>query len=47
MNTPFKYYLSNERPFSEKTKGFIRGRRSLNISRQKGDANLMDPLFQA
>ena len=35
MSTPFKFYLSNERPFSEKRGALIRGRGSLNISHKK------------
>ena len=36
MSGPFKYYFSNELPFWEKRGSLIPGRRSLNISRQKG-----------
>ena len=35
MSTSFKYYLSNERHFSEKRGALILGRRSLNILRHK------------
>ena len=38
MSAPFKCYLSNERPFSEKREALIRGTRSLKFSRQKGGA---------
>ena len=42
ISAPFKYnlnYFLNERPFWEKRRVLIRGRRLLNISRQKGGAN--------
>ena len=49
----FKYYLSDERPFSQKRGTLIWGRFSLNISRQNGGrgagvgvANSMEALIQ-
>ena len=39
MSAPFRYYFSKERRFAEKRGALIRGRRSLNISRQKVGAN--------
>ena len=45
MAATFKYYFSNERPFWEKRGALIRGRRSLNISRQNGNANSREALF--
>ena len=47
MSAPFKYYISNERSFWEKRGALIRGRGSLNISREKGDANSRETLFRA
>ena len=44
---PFKYYLLNERSFSEKREVLIRGKHSLNISRQKEGANSREVLFGA
>ena len=51
MSAPLKYYFLNERSVCEKRGALIRGRCSLNIKRQKGDANSRDmnkygtPLF--
>ena len=36
MSSPFKYYLSNERPFSKKRGALNRRMRSLNISLREG-----------
>ena len=36
MSAPFKNYFRNNCPFWEKRRELIRGRHSLNISRQKG-----------
>ena len=46
MSAPFIYYFSNECPFWEKRGALIRGRRSLNISRQKRGANSREVLFR-
>ena len=47
MRAPFKYYFSKEHLFWEKRGALIRGRRSLNISRQKGGANSREALSRA
>ena len=47
MSVPFKYYFSEERFFWGKRGALIRGRRSLNISREKRGTNLREALFRA
>ena len=47
MRAPFKSYLLNGRPFSEKREVLVRGKHSLHISRQKEGANSREVLFGA